>query len=119
MENRNSIVLSVEETKMYRKIEEYIKEYLLSDNERILCIEGARQIGKTYIISKVIHELFKNCIELNFDEDKRNAKDFENIRNTEDFYIQLSTKYGNLMGDLNDTIIFFDEIQVYPHFFQC
>ena len=102
---------------MYRKIEEYIKEYLLSDNERILCVDGARQIGKTYIISKVIHELYKNCIELNFDEDNRNDKQYADIKNTEEFYIQLSIKYGNMMGDSNDTIIFFDEIQIYPQFF--
>ena len=102
---------------MYRKIENYIKDYLLSDNQRILCIDGARQIGKTYVVSKVIHELFNNCIELNFDEDSRNNKEFADIKNTEDFYIQLSIKYGNMMGDSTNTAIFLDEIQVYPQFF--
>ena len=102
---------------MYRKIENYIKDYLLSDNQRILCIDGARQIGKTYVVSKVIHELFNNCIELNFDEDSRNNKEFADIKNTEDFYIQLSIKYGNMMGDSTNTVIFLDEIQVYPQFF--
>ena len=102
---------------MYRKIEDYIKDYLLSGNERILCIDGARQIGKTYVISKVINELFDNCIELNFDEDNRNNKEFADIKNTEDFYIQLSIKYGDIMGNSTNTVVFFDEIQVYPQFF--
>ena len=35
-----------------RKIETTINEYLDSDKETILIIEGARQIGKTYIINK-------------------------------------------------------------------
>lgn len=54
---------------MYRKIEKYIKQYLLSDEKKILCLKGARQIGKTYIISKVIKECYQNCIEINFNED--------------------------------------------------
>ena len=33
-----------------RKIESYLETYLNSDEERILCIDGARQIGKSYII---------------------------------------------------------------------
>lgn len=102
---------------MYRKIENYIKEYLSSNKERILCITGARQIGKTYIIHKVIHELYPNCIELNFDEDNRNNQLFKDIRTTEEFYIQLSIQYGNIMDTPSNTIIFLDEIQTYPQFF--
>ena len=32
---------------MYRKIEDFIDNYLKNDNSSILCIYGARQIGKT------------------------------------------------------------------------
>ena len=102
---------------MYRKIENYIKDYLLSNDERILCIDGARQIGKTFVVSKVINELFDNCIELNFDEDNRGDKEFADIKNVNDFYIQLSIKYGDKMGDTTNTVVFFDEIQTYPQFF--
>ncbi len=102
---------------MYRKISEYIKEYLQSDKRRILCIDGARQIGKTYIIHQVINELYPNCIELNFDEDNRNNQLYKDVRTTEDFYIQLSINYGQKMGDVSNTIVFLDEIQTYPQFF--
>ena len=30
-------------------------------------------------------------------------------------YLQLSALYGDKLHDVSDTIIFFDEIQVYPH----
>lgn len=43
-----------------RKIETTINEYLDSDKETILIIEGARQIGKTYIINKLAKAKFKN-----------------------------------------------------------
>ena len=102
---------------MYRKIEKYIKQYLLSDEKKILCLKGARQIGKTYIISKVIKECYKNCIEINFDEDFKGDQLFKNVKTTIDFYIQLSVKYGNMMNDATDTIVFLDEIQIYPQYF--
>ena len=38
---------------MYRKIEEYLKNYFSSKEEKILVIDGARQVGKTYIIEKI------------------------------------------------------------------
>ena len=35
---------------LYRKITKRIEEYLSSDSDRMLLIDGARQIGKSYII---------------------------------------------------------------------
>lgn len=57
-------------TMLYRKIESFIRNHLVSKNNKILLIEGARQIGKTYIIRKVSKELFPNYIEINFVSDR-------------------------------------------------
>ena len=38
---------------LYRKITKRIEEYLSSDSDRMLLIDGARQIGKSYIIRHV------------------------------------------------------------------
>ena len=35
---------------LYRKISKRIEEYLTSDSNRLLVIDGARQIGKSYIV---------------------------------------------------------------------
>ena len=35
---------------LYRKITSYIEDHLRSDSDMMLVIEGARQIGKSYII---------------------------------------------------------------------
>ncbi len=51
---------------LYRKIESFIRDHLTSKSSRILFIEGARQIGKTFIVRKVAKELFPYYIELNF-----------------------------------------------------
>ena len=48
---------------LYRKIEKIIEEHLQSDSKKILLIDGARQVGKTYIIRYVGQKLFKNFIE--------------------------------------------------------
>jgi len=54
---------------LYRKIGSYIEDHLRSDEERILLIEGARQIGKSYIIRDIGTKLYANFIEINFIED--------------------------------------------------
>ena len=47
---------------LYRKIESLITEHLKADSKKILLIDGARQIGKTYIIRHVGQKLFENYI---------------------------------------------------------
>ncbi len=47
---------------MYRKIEAYLKAYFESRDKKILIIDGARQIGKTYSTTKVGKEKYKNFI---------------------------------------------------------
>ena len=101
---------------LYRKIESFIREHFRSGSNKVLLIEGARQIGKTYIIRKVGCEMFENFIEINFVEDKQGAKIFENINSVDDFYFALSTIAGDRMKTRENTIVFFDEIQEYPQF---
>ena len=47
---------------LYRKIQALIEEHLQSESRRILLIDGARQVGKTYIIRHVGNKLFENYI---------------------------------------------------------
>ena len=99
---------------LYRKIQPYIENFLTSDSNKVLIIDGARQIGKTYIIRHVGKKLFKNYIELNFIEDLNGPKIFEKVSSVKDFYFQISTIAGDKMGNKKDTLIFLDEIQAYP-----
>ena len=99
----------------YRKIEERINRYYADKNAKILVIDGARQIGKSFIIRETGKKFFKHFVEINLKDDSEGDKLFESVRTTEDFYLQVSALYGNNLGDVSDTMIFLDEIQVYPH----
>ncbi len=100
---------------LYRKIEALIREHLSSDTKKILLIDGARQVGKTYIVRYVGQQLFENYIEVNMVTDFEGDRLFANTRSVEDFYLVLSMLAGNRMNKKEDTLIFIDEIQVYPH----
>lgn len=101
---------------LYRKISQVIENHLSSKNAKILLVDGARQVGKTYIIRYVGKKLFKNFIEINMIEDSISDQLYENIKSVEDFYLQVSMTDGDKMGQKEDTLIFIDEIQAYPHF---
>lgn len=100
---------------LYRKIENLIEEHLKSNSPKILLIDGARQVGKTYIIRYVGQKLFENFIEINMVEDIEGDKLFANTKTVEDFYLQISMLAGNKMKEKENTLIFIDEIQAYPH----
>ena len=93
---------------LFRKIEAQIER-------AIMLIDGARQVGKTYIIRHVGQKLFENYIELNLVEDYVGARLFANAKTVEDFYLAVSMLAGDRMKEKENTLIFIDEIQAYPH----
>lgn len=101
---------------LYRKIEKDIEGYLRAENDRIMILEGARQIGKSFIIREVGKKLYDNFIEINFAEDDEGPKIFKGIGTTEGFYFTLSSVYGEKLDRYENTLIFLDEIQHYPQY---
>ena len=101
---------------LFRKISSYVEEYLKSENDKILLIEGARQIGKSFTIREAGKQIYPNFIELNFVEDDEGPQLFKNIHTTEEFYLRLSAVVGTRLGTYADTLIFLDEIQHYPQY---
>ena len=97
-----------------RKIQSVLKDYFQSDSNKVLLLDGARQIGKSFIIRYEGNKFFKNYVEINFLEDKNGERLFENVSTTKDFYLKLSAIAGDKMGPKKDTLIFLDEIQAYP-----
>ena len=101
---------------LQRKIEPVIEQHLKSKSRSILLIDGARQVGKTYIVRYVGNKLFENFIEINLLEDKLDKQLFAHVKNVNDFYLTLSSVAGTKMKNKDNTLIFIDEIQAYPHF---
>lgn len=100
---------------LYRKIEKYIVSHLQSRSDKILVIDGARQIGKSYIIREVGKKLFPNFIEINMETDKVGDRTFADAKTVDDFYMALSIVAGDRMKEKNNTLVFIDEIQAYDH----
>lgn len=98
-----------------RKFTSFLKTFLKEETDKILLVNGARQIGKSYLVRYVGQELFRHFVEINLREDKEGNQLFADVRTTNDLYMRLSNFCSEPLGDKTDTLIFLDEIQSYPH----
>lgn len=98
-----------------RKITTEIESYLESNSNKMLIIDGARQVGKSYIIRHVGQKMFNNYIEVNMERDKQNDRLFAEATSVEKFLLALSSVAGDKMQSKETTLVFIDEIQAYDH----
>lgn len=98
-----------------RKFTSRLERFLAEETGKILLVNGARQIGKSYIIRYVGKKLFAHFVEINLKEDKEGERVFADVHTTGDLYMRLTNYYSGPLGDKSDTLIFLDEIQSYPH----
>ena len=98
-----------------RKFTTFLEQFLKEQQNKILLVNGARQIGKSYLIRYVGKRLFTHYVEINLKEDKEGDQVFASVHSTNDLYMRLSNYYSNPLGDKSDTLVFLDEIQSYPH----
>ena len=95
---------------MKRKIYNELLNWKKNNIDTPLMVVGARQIGKTYIINEFCKKEFNKYIYINLFEDKNIINIYnEEISSTEKF--QKLELYLGKKIDLDNTIIFFDEIQ--------
>ncbi len=98
-----------------RKFTIVLEQFLKEQQNKILLVNGARQIGKSYLIRYVGKHLFTHYVEINLKEDKEGDQVFASVHSTNDLYMRLSNYYSKPLGDKSDTLVFLDEIQSYPH----
>jgi len=98
-----------------RKFTQYLEQFLTDEPNKILLVNGARQIGKSYLVRYVGKKLFKHFVEINLKEDKEGDQVFANVKTTNDLYMRLGNYYSKPLGNKSDTLVFLDEIQSYPH----
>ena len=98
-----------------RKFTQFLERFLQEEPGKILLVNGARQIGKSYLIRYVGQKLFAHFVEINLKEDKEGDQVFASVHSTNDLYMRLSNYYSKPLGDKSDTLVFLDEIQSYPH----
>jgi len=100
---------------LYRKFAKRIEDFLAHEPKKILLVNGARQIGKSFLIRYVGKRMFRNYVEINLKEDKEGIAVFATVNSKEDLYLQLGAIAGNKLGKKEDTLVFLYEIQSYPH----
>lgn len=98
-----------------RKFAPVLENYLKNEPDKILLVNGARQIGKSFIIRYIGTQLFEHFVEINLKEDREGKRYFESVHDIDEFHVLLGTLYGNQLGTRGDTLVFLDEIQSYPH----
>lgn len=98
-----------------RKFTPFLEHFLMNVPNKILLVNGARQIGKSYLIRYVGKKLFPHFVEINLKEDKEGDQVFADVHTTNDLYMRLSNYYSDPLGDKTNTLVFLDEIQSYPH----
>ena len=95
---------------MYRKITKTLMEW--KDNfKKPLMLIGARQTGKTYIISEFCNQNFENYLYINLEKEENIQKIFQETIDPKEIIEQIKI-IKNIRFNIEDTIIFLDEIQV-------
>ncbi len=98
-----------------RKIEAEINAYFTSHSTKMMIIDGARQVGKSFVIRRLGRQQFANYIEINMEADKLGDRLFAEAKTVKDFYLALSIVAGDRMKERENTLVFIDEIQAYDH----
>ena len=104
-----------DEDMLQRKFEQKLTQFLTRDTHKILLVNGARQIGKSYLIRHVGRKLFRHFVEIDLKEDREGDRVFAGVRTTTDLYMRLVNYATTPLGNHSDTLVFLDEIQSYPH----
>ena len=96
-----------------RKIWQELDAFRSKGGKEALLLDGARQVGKTYIVRRYAERYYKNYVEINFIKNEAARKLFEGIWNEKEFFVKLSA-LTEVQCDPGETLVFFDEVQVCP-----
>lgn len=98
---------------MRRSAYHQLKEWKASVKRKPLIVQGARQVGKTYLISEFGKKEYSNFVYLNFERDKSLESLFEKSLDPDIIINNISLYIGEKIV-AEDTLLFFDEIQTVP-----
>lgn len=98
---------------MQRSAYHQLKEWKASVKRKPLIVQGARQVGKTYLISEFGKKEYSNFVYLNFERDKSLESLFEKSLDPDTIINNISLYIGKKIV-AEDTLLVFDEIQTVP-----
>ena len=98
---------------MYRAAIENLIKWKNKKSRKPLVIEGARQVGKTWLMKEFGRQEYEKTVYINFDADKRAGDLFSKNLNP-DRIIKMLEIYSGSKINSDNTLIIFDEIQEAP-----
>ena len=98
---------------MYRSAIEKLLKWKQRKNRKPLIIEGARQVGKTWLMKEFGRRAYAHCVYINFDSNSRMAELFASDLDTQRLILGLELYAGHQI-DPDNTLLIFDEVQEVP-----
>ncbi len=97
---------------MKRDIEPTLRGMLTDRRRReVILVEGARQVGKSYLVERVLDSLDRPCAKIDLEKDRTTARLIDRTADFEDFRILARDRLGVIE---NVGILFIDEAQECP-----
>ena len=98
---------------MYRLTIEKLYKWKESKHRKPLIIEGARQVGKTWLMKEFGKTAYKDCVYINFDSNSVMAELFASDLNVSRIITGIELYAGKKI-DPEETLLIFDEVQEVP-----
>ena len=99
---------------MYRIAIEKLLKWKQSKRRKPLIIEGARQVGKTWLMKEFGRQSYADTVYINFDSNSRMAELFASDLDTDRLIMGLELYVGHKI-DPNNSLLIFDEVQECPN----
>lgn len=98
---------------MYRIAIEKLLKWKQSKRRKPLIIEGARQVGKTWLMKEFGKQAYADTVYINFDSNSRMAELFATDLDTDRLIMGLELYAGRKI-DPDNSLVIFDEVQEVP-----
>lgn len=98
---------------MYRIAMETLLKWKQSKRRKPLIMEGARQVGKTWLMKEFGRQAYTNTVYINFDSNSQMAELFASDLDTERLIMGLELYAGHKI-DPSNSLLIFDEVQEVP-----
>ena len=96
-----------------RKFSDKLAKFYSDNGRYALLVDGARQVGKTFLVEQFAKSHYANIIEINFVKEPSAKLIFQNVENEIDILEKLSA-YSHKELRRGQTLVFLDEIQECP-----
>ncbi len=97
-----------------RKIYNQIEQWRKNKNNKCLVIQGARQVGKTYVIEKYANDNYDEYLMINFKQTPSASEIFSGDLTVENMVMAMRFRFPEMQITPKKTLIFLDEIQECP-----